>query len=395
MVKLNNHINQIFQDSGNHLSYDQMKAYLQHSLGKQEERKIEIHIASCGLCSEALEGLDMENDFQTFETSLHNLQKKITSKSKIKTAKIIVFKRKYMAAAAIILLLIAVSFMVYLKVNERYAKEVFAQHYEKYDLRKGLNNLAISSTDEPETQKDTLKASSRNIADTKSGITPDMTNADAPQTDQLAEKPVFESDEYVIDSDFEESEPLLAKKSEYPNGNNLTRTEKPSNYAGNTAPLSVVADTNIVLNQADDMAEPEPALKGTYQNDKRESNAKTEEYEVFAIDEDAVISAYQADRYQDCINFANQLLEINKNDDQSRFYRGLSFLALQYPSRAIEDFDFLINKHTELFMDDAKWYKALALLDKGKKKKAISLLKQIKLSDSKYAGKAANILDEM
>ncbi len=396
MVKSNNHIDQIFQAAGKHLSYDQMKAYLQHTLGKQEERNIEIHIASCGLCSEALEGLEIENDYPAFETSLHNLQKKVAGRSNTKPAKIIVFNRKFMAAAAMVLLLIAVSFMVYLKVNERYAKEVFAQHYEKYDFRNDLNKAPISSTDKAETGKDTLQKPFRSTSVNDSGVSPNMSPiiTDGPGNDQLTETPVPVTEDVSM-ADFEESEPELAKKNENLYENKLVRTEKPLNSAGNTAPVSVVGDTNNVINQADSIAEPALASRGTYHNDKWESNAKRDGYEAFKIDEGAVMSAYQEDRYQDCIDFANQLLETNKNDDQSRFYRGLAFLALQNPSRAIEDFDFLINKQAALFMDDAKWYKALALLDKGKKKKATILLKQIKWSDSKYAAKAGKILDEM
>ena len=404
MAKSTNHIDQIFKPAGNHLTYSQMKSYLNDTLNKKEKRVIELHLASCTFCNEAINGLEKENDFSAFEASLANLQKKVSDQTQVSVPKIISLKRRYLAAAATILLLIAVSFMVYLRINERYSKEVFAQHYEKYQERDDNNNQQIPLVIDNQSIEDTSLSNeivSKPIIGANSSSAPSSTMETLQENIGLEEsniedeplRIVDDSQPDVIVDSKKQSEAIFEESSDDEVNFNST-----GNKASNSIPTAGMTDSIITIRANSDapqteFIEPVEISETVVQNGA--SNAKMSAYEIYNLNIEAAVSAYEEDRYQDCIHIADELILRDTADYRSRLYRGLAFLAIDNPTKAIRDFDVLIDNNVSTLLNDAMWYKALALLNKGRKRKAIALLKQIKASDSPYADEAGKTLDEM
>lgn len=90
-----------------------------------------------------------------------------------------------------------------------------------------------------------------------------------------------------------------------------------------------------------------------------------------------------------------KLLEIEaytKNDINCNFYLGLCFYHLKNYAKAVERFDECVHDLNNAFLQEAEYYKALALLELGKTEEAVALLRRIADDGEFYACKAQAVL---
>ena len=73
----------------------------------------------------------------------------------------------------------------------------------------------------------------------------------------------------------------------------------------------------------------------------------------------------------------------------------MSYIEISNFDAAINTLNIVINGNDERFINPAKWYKALSLLKTGNKNLANEVLNNLLNSDSSYANKAREILDEI
>ncbi len=392
-MKTNNQNNDnIFGSPGPHLSLEEMKGYLQERLNPEAVRKVEWHISSCPFCSDALEGLEQENDWPAFESSLARLKSRIKSLSRSKPARVITLRNRYLALAASVMVLLSISFLVYLKLNQQYSERVFSKHFEKFvdTFKHPGQTLGIAGEKSAADFAETKGSDNQNQLAAESPVASE--NTPAPQIPPVEELRIVESaprnavTEDLADQETVEEEQIM--------------TSAPA--AGNATiwPDTLVESIPPEFNgKTFEFTEP----AGNYaENDKtlRGRTAKT----VPAIDlEDSGetslmetgIKYYNADHFDVALGYFQEILHREPDNDQALLYTGICYLLLDKSRKALRYFDQILKMAGSDYAYQAQWYKALGLLKMNRKKTAIELLETIANSPSPYAREAEKTLEDL
>ena len=74
------------------------------------------------------------------------------------------------------------------------------------------------------------------------------------------------------------------------------------------------------------------------------------------------IDLYRQKSFEKSIEFWNITLEKEPANTWARFYRGVALLATEKPAKARKDFEQIISADSSLFIQQARWFKALTYL---------------------------------
>ena len=100
------------------------------------------------------------------------------------------------------------------------------------------------------------------------------------------------------------------------------------------------------------------------------------------------LRAFHDGKYGRCIEKMEVLKKNNEKDLNAAFYMGVSYVKLEMFEKAIKMFDEILNSSNNVFHEEAKWYKALALIERGDDEAAKVLLNEIAAKDGFYKEKA-------
>ncbi|MDF1672266.1 MAG: tetratricopeptide repeat protein [Vicingaceae bacterium] len=107
------------------------------------------------------------------------------------------------------------------------------------------------------------------------------------------------------------------------------------------------------------------------------------------------MSYYKAKNYVMALDEFNVILKQHPDEVNGLFYGGLSYYHLDKDTEALKSLDkVLSNKNTE-FNQEAKWYKALTLIELKQTEKAKKLLQQIVAENGFYKAKAEEKLKDL
>ncbi len=107
------------------------------------------------------------------------------------------------------------------------------------------------------------------------------------------------------------------------------------------------------------------------------------------------LRAFHDGKYGRCIEKMEVLKKSNAKDLNAAFYMGVSYVKLEMFEKAIKMFDEVLNATNNVFHEEAKWYKALALIGNGDAAAAKVLLEEIAGKDGFYKDKAVVKLREL
>lgn len=127
-------------------------------------------------------------------------------------------------------------------------------------------------------------------------------------------------------------------------------------------------------------------------NESKSSIYSDENYYAHEIISDAM-QAFNKKQFANCIELLDLLLEINSDDVNIIFYKGMCSLYLKKHKQAIMYFDLAINNHVNVFLEEAQFYKAIALKFTNKDE-AKSALLNIKKQKSFYSERAEEELKQ-
>ncbi len=99
---------------------------------------------------------------------------------------------------------------------------------------------------------------------------------------------------------------------------------------------------------------------------------------------DKAMVDYKTGEFESAIKGWSQLLVQNTDNDTLNYFIGSAWLAKKNPVKAISFFDRVIVFPQSVFLQEARWYKALALIKEGNKDEAVALLRE-----TEHEGKAA------
>lgn len=128
-------------------------------------------------------------------------------------------------------------------------------------------------------------------------------------------------------------------------------------------------------------------------SDVQDSKLLREAPEVWLHDRLAeALMLYKKRQYTPCILALNEVAEYNDEDLNCDFYRGMSYYQLKSYVKAIPFLEKCIEASNNVFLQEASYYKALALREQGKTVEAKLILKQISEEGEFYSEKAKELL---
>ena len=96
---------------------------------------------------------------------------------------------------------------------------------------------------------------------------------------------------------------------------------------------------------------------------------------------DKAMVDYKMGDYDKALKTWEGLLKDNANNDTLNYFIASAHLADNNPESSLAFFDKVIGSTNSVFLQDAQWYKALILLNKGNKQEAINLLQKTEHPD--------------
>lgn len=145
----------------------------------------------------------------------------------------------------------------------------------------------------------------------------------------------------------------------------------------------------------------EPMLKGVpaqfenedkFKKEGEQETVRTIPAEQFLNDG---LRAFHDGKYGRCIEKMEVLKKNNEKDLNATFYMGVSYVKLEMFEKAIKMFDEILNASNNVFHEEAKWYKTLALIGNGDDAAAKVLLNEIASGNGFYKEKAIAKLREI
>lgn len=96
---------------------------------------------------------------------------------------------------------------------------------------------------------------------------------------------------------------------------------------------------------------------------------------------DKAMVDYKMGDYKKALATWKSLLKGNEENDTLNYFIASAYLADKDVKESVVYFDKVINYNNSVFLQDAQWYKALALLDQGRKKEALQLIEKTEHPD--------------
>jgi len=107
------------------------------------------------------------------------------------------------------------------------------------------------------------------------------------------------------------------------------------------------------------------------------------------------ILKFQAGRYRAALDKFKLIASQQPEDVNAHFYGGLCYYHLRKHNKSIQSLDLVLDSPVNTFHQEARWYRALALIEKGDKKAAIVALKEVIAEAAFYAERAQEKLTEI
>jgi len=328
-------------------SEDDLYKYTKNELSEKQIRIVERHLADCEMCSDVVEGLSNMKNKSELNTIVENINIQIDKKLDVLNSKnkIIYFNfKKIISIAAIIVLLLGISFLLNKNFNQK-------NNYLSQEINTEKKEAIIENKD----------------AD-KSDNAPTLKNDT--ETKQINEKTKVSKKKYIdeinnnISTGLEEakSQVLAEEVSESENltSDVMVETMEDNIYSKATSVLSapVFANINTIIAE--------------------EQNLKSTNNVGLAL-EDFTNENYKKAK----TNFETEINE-NPNNDTAIFYNGLTEYQLQNFDKATKIFDQIIENPKSNFYESALYFKALTLINTNNKKEALNILNKVINLNAKY-----------
>jgi len=101
---------------------------------------------------------------------------------------------------------------------------------------------------------------------------------------------------------------------------------------------------------------------------------------------------FKKQRWSECAHKLQQIAYYNKEDVNCSFYLGLCLYQRKNYAMALTHFEECLQSRNNAFAEEAKFYKALCLLESGNNEAAITLLEQIREAGGFYSTRAETYL---
>lgn len=356
-----------------HNDFDLFRKYYIGEMSAQEKAIFEKNLENDPFAQEAFEGfLALETDFKRI-SYIENTNMKFKEKTGLEKSAISLPIKTLMGIAASVVLLIASVFVI--QNNFTGSKAEWAKNDAKEHAPENVE------TESPaDFFVDTTQVNIESIVDSA------LAEALAPEQDAVIVKdapiPKREEPKQLAKKE-DKPKPLQAKE-------NNKQIDDDDYFGDKNSEKRAVSKT--VEEEKISVASP---ITGQYNAIEYTEDELEEKYKEKNIsDYKTGIVAYNQSNYHKAIQSFNKALDNKTNINSANYYIGMSYFNLNKANKAINSFDKVI-KTSSSFADDAQWYKALSLINKGQKEKAKQELESLSNSNSSYKNAAQKKLNSL
>lgn len=240
-----------------------------------------------------------------------------------------------------------------------------------------MNDIAFTGNNAGEAEEESIPEPANSKVTTNSvtisGSSSSKSTASFKATD-MATMPLSAGNSYTVNT---------AKKKEEKAAKNARKMDEPASAGAHD-------DANRDSKEANSKASDETAR---FSNTGAATGSDTKSAAASTLE--LAIEKYKAGRYAEATPLFEQALRSEPGNTYALFYSAVNYLGTNDHAKALVNLDKLLAKQGHAFTEQAKWYKAVALVKKGDEKSARSLLEQIVKENGSYAKKAADMLKEL
>lgn len=377
------------------LTRNEMQDYIAGRLAGNRLRRVELHLADCELCSEAVDGLRLLTETETNE-SLIKIDNRISNRLK-ETPVLIILMKRAMAVAAVLVVVIIGAFFLNEFMNQKHHEVAQNISGEKNDEKIPQLN-SITKEDSPTTG--TIKFTPP-VEDLKQNQKPDeqpdlnKNYKGTISTKNISQEEVttISSGGYIVMDDATAPAPVEEKYFDLKNSESLDGDKITDKNANEFSPLE---KDNVVRTETG------VTIQATSPSYSYSSGAPPQYSAPLQLDEVQIVSGKKNKTGKEKIPTAG----LTKSEDQSLadsvsvdvpsdlFNHAMQYKSTGEKEKAIVKLDELIKLNNEL-KPQAMWEKALLLIDLNKKDKAKTVLTDLSKIESAYKQQAIDKLKEL
>ncbi|MBL4715568.1 MAG: zf-HC2 domain-containing protein [Bacteroidia bacterium] len=383
------------------LSQERLMQYHNGELTNQEMHEVEHHLLGCDLCNDALEGLSMVNNSDKIDEINRIVQDRVRKPAS---------GVKWVAIAAMLLVFIGISTLLYQKLHEVEPHENMITE-AKTKKKDSITPLSLENEEESDKSKDIEEKIETRVVEqekipeqgTKEESeepqqiikTEILTIATTPEPEEVSE-PTEEldvADEYEEVMEFEiapqEAPPVMEEIQE----ESIAILDKTISEDATTSGVSVeeeynprISATSVEIEAKEvykaQLAESKGAREKTKINQQSTRIADPEPVMLYSLSTGDTSSVPISDKP-------------TTSTDTDNFQIGLEYYKQSKFKKAIPYFDKVLQNKSNEKYENAKWFKALSLIELQKIKEARKLLEEIIDDDGEYKTQAEEKLREI
>jgi len=366
--------------------------YLKGDLSGVERNRVERHVASCPMCSDELEGLSQLKNPEQIDEISNSLNERIDLLVEEPWDERSVL-RTYLKIAAVIVLFIGISSVIYFMVSRKpsdivhnYAEMEMLEQVSppmEVDSNKDQMMQQIGGVDLTENQKakSTPKSARKEESLSKEEksvkyVAPVIVDSVKSEDEMFAAVEVVDEpeEEYVV----------IAADSNEENLKESTDSVKIAELVtSQAAPVSVDKKSEVSRAQLAN----EELAKGF--------SAKKETRVSYNEEKQTAIGMFNVAKYKEALKIFNRLYKNYPNNDSIIYYKSVANFKLNRFEETIKSIAPLTVKSLSVFYNEAKWYYGLSLVAVDKKQEAAAIFEQIIKDDSPFKDNAAKELEKL
>ncbi len=382
-------LNKIFTKS-TCLSNIEMNYYLSGDLSVQGNRKVELHIADCLMCSDELEGLSYLENKNNLTSIVGSLNTSIDKKTKTESLSILPKKtnfKRIFAVAASIALLLSIGLLIKdigFSSSKDIAQNIFPSN-ESVVNKKEINTISEDKRSEAEINE---------VSDSKI-----VNNIE--ENDVTAENLQYDSDSQHITENETEKEDILEKNNKISETEDVITevSDKESlleeNFgSSNTSDKEVITENKNIKKETVDKHKQESENVFTSGKSRGINKNKKSKLVVNSLRNRGILS-FKVKSYKEATDDFEKYLIGNRKDYEIIYKAGVAYYHQKRYNVALNKFNKIIKGDFNKFVEGAEWYKSLTLLKQGRKEEALKLLKEIAYGHSDYKKQASDKIKEI
>ncbi len=351
------------------LSVNELHALLENNLPQSKQHEIEKHLLECEFCSDALEGLKIQNDSIKFKTDLKILTNKLNefTEQDNDQSKIKVMFPWQMAAAFALLILSGLTLWFFLPKNN--SEKLFTQEFKPYPITEQVTN--------PEIQSDLGNSINEKAIQLKTEVQEHKKNT---------ENTVPESESKSLNT-IPEAEITSVKEN---SNKKIATTETRTAKTIENEPTSQYSMASDEISSAKEVQGTKEVSSKKMSKDNSEPIVKASEISILPSFQNG-LDAYKAGNFE----IAIKIFELISEPKEALFYSGISYLSINKPNEALVRLKSYSQFAKPELQEATLWYESLTYINlKNDKQAKESLQKLIQLNGT-YKIKAEQLLNKL